>query len=74
MLPWKDLHHVQDMVDYMYGVAEEIYKMKINAFKAGDEAVALQIGRGNDLISVLSETLYFTDMCGIVSQFWDAFQ
>ncbi|KAJ3903852.1 cytochrome P450 [Lentinula edodes] len=53
MLPWKDLHHVQDMIDYMYGVSEEIYKMKINALNAGDEAVALQIGRGNDLISVL---------------------
>ncbi|KAJ3847743.1 cytochrome P450 [Lentinula lateritia] len=53
MLPWKDLHHIQDMIDYMYGVAEEIYKIKLHAFEAGDEAVALQIGRGNDLISVL---------------------
>ncbi|KAJ3861973.1 cytochrome P450 [Lentinula novae-zelandiae] len=53
MLPWKDLHHMQDMIDYMYGVAEEIYKIKLHAFEAGDEAVALQIGRGNDLISVL---------------------
>lgn len=70
MLPWKDLHHVQDMIDYMYGVSEEIYKMKINALNAGDEAVALQIGRGNDLISVLSETLYFSDMCGIISEFF----
>ncbi|KAJ3928193.1 MAG: cytochrome P450 [Lentinula lateritia] len=55
ILPWKDLHHMQDMIDYMYGVAEEIYKIKLHAFEAGDEAVALQIGRGNDLISVLNE-------------------
>ncbi|KAJ3873030.1 cytochrome P450 [Lentinula edodes] len=53
MLPWKDLHHMRDMVDYMHSVAEQIYKIKLRAFEAGDEAVASQIGRGNDLISIL---------------------
>ncbi|KAJ3903765.1 cytochrome P450 [Lentinula edodes] len=53
MLPWKDLHHMRDMVDYMHSVAEQIYKIKLRAFEAGDEAVASQIGRGTDLISIL---------------------
>ncbi|KAJ3970683.1 cytochrome P450 [Lentinula raphanica] len=52
-IPWKDVHHLRDMVDYMYNVAEEIYESKKRAFRIGDEAVAQQIGRGKDLISIL---------------------
>ncbi|KAJ4489059.1 cytochrome P450 [Lentinula lateritia] len=53
LLPWKDLHHLRDMVDYMHNVAEEIYEDKRRAFEMGDEAVEQQIGRGKDLISIL---------------------
>ncbi|KAJ3887644.1 cytochrome P450 [Lentinula edodes] len=53
LLPWKDLHHLRDMVDYMHNVAEEIYENKRRAFEMGDEAVDQQIGRGKDLISIL---------------------
>ncbi|KAJ4473284.1 cytochrome P450 [Lentinula edodes] len=53
LLPWKDLHHLRDMVDYMHNVAEEIYENKRRAFEMGDEAVEQQIGRGKDLISIL---------------------
>lgn len=49
---------MRDMVDYMHSVAEQIYKIKLRAFEAGDEAVASQIGRGNDLISILSEIAF----------------
>ncbi|KAJ4474815.1 cytochrome P450 [Lentinula aciculospora] len=52
-MPWRDLHHLRDMVDYMYNVAETIYESKKRAFENGDEAVASQIGRGKDLISIL---------------------
>ncbi|KAJ3853709.1 cytochrome P450 [Lentinula lateritia] len=53
LLPWKDLHHLRDMVDYMHNIAEEIYEDKRRAFETGDEAVEQQIGRGKDLISIL---------------------
>ncbi|KAJ4474910.1 cytochrome P450 [Lentinula aciculospora] len=53
ILPWKDLHHLHDMTDYMQCIAEGIYKSKKRAFEIGDEAVAQQIGRGKDLISIL---------------------
>ncbi|KAJ3966774.1 cytochrome P450 [Lentinula raphanica] len=53
ILPWKNLHHLRDMVDYMYRTAEDIYQNKKQAFKLGNEAVAQQIGRGKDLISIL---------------------
>jgi cytochrome P450 len=53
ILPWKDLHQLRDMIDYMDQVATEIYEAKKLALDQGDEAVAQQIGRGKDLISIL---------------------
>ncbi|KIK57112.1 hypothetical protein GYMLUDRAFT_247366 [Collybiopsis luxurians FD-317 M1] len=53
LLPWDDLHHMRDMVDYMHTIASGIYESKKRAFKKGDEAVTQQIGRGKDLISIL---------------------
>ena len=55
LLPWDDLHHMRDMVDYMHTIASGIYESKKRAFKKGDEAVTQQIGRGKDLISILSK-------------------
>ncbi|KAJ3774513.1 cytochrome P450 [Lentinula raphanica] len=53
ILPWKNVHHLRDMVDYMNLIAEDIYRNKQRAFEMGDDAVAQQIGRGKDLISIL---------------------
>ncbi|KAJ3774512.1 cytochrome P450 [Lentinula raphanica] len=53
ILPWENLHHLRDMIDYMHLIAEDIYRNKKRAFEIGDEAVARQIGRGKDLISIL---------------------
>ncbi|KAF5375327.1 hypothetical protein D9757_009678 [Collybiopsis confluens] len=53
LLPWKDLHHMRDMVDYMHEVASEIYEEKKKVFEVGDEAITQQTGRGKDLISIL---------------------
>ncbi|KAJ3838143.1 cytochrome P450 [Lentinula raphanica] len=53
ILPWENLHHLRDMIDYMHLIAEDIYRNKKRAFEIGDEAVAQQIGRGKDLISIL---------------------
>ncbi|KAJ4474889.1 cytochrome P450 [Lentinula aciculospora] len=53
ILPWKDLHRLRDMIDYMHGIAEGIYQEKKRALRMGDEAVAQQIGGGKDLMSIL---------------------
>ena len=55
LMPWKDAHHLCDMADYMSNVGGEIFESKKLALEKGDEAVAQQIGRGKDLISILSE-------------------
>lgn len=43
------------MVDIMFSTASEIYQSKRRALQEGDEAVSRQIGRGKDIIAVLSE-------------------
>ncbi|KAF5386397.1 hypothetical protein D9757_006698 [Collybiopsis confluens] len=53
LLPWKDLHDLRDMADYMYETATGIYESKKQAFEEGDERVTQQIGGGKDLISIL---------------------
>ncbi|KAJ3717740.1 cytochrome P450 [Lentinula raphanica] len=53
MLPWNDVHHIRDMIDYMWEVSDGIYENKKRAFRMGDEVVAQQIGKGKDIISVL---------------------
>ncbi|KIK62429.1 hypothetical protein GYMLUDRAFT_41869 [Collybiopsis luxurians FD-317 M1] len=51
--PWKSLHNLRDMVNYMHNLSVEIYKEKKCALAEGDEAVMKQIGRGKDLLSIL---------------------
>ncbi|KAJ3890870.1 cytochrome P450 [Lentinula edodes] len=53
ILPWKNLHHMRDIADYMYKVAIDIFEEKKRALEAGDEAIKNQIGKGKDVISVL---------------------
>lgn len=55
LLPWKDLHTLRDMADYMYSLGTEIFESKKLALERGDEVVAQQIGSGKDLLSVLSK-------------------
>ena len=54
-LPWKALHELRDISDVLHNTSTEIYEAKKQAFKDGDEAVSKQIGRGKDIISILSE-------------------
>jgi hypothetical protein len=54
MIPSKLVHDSRDMIDYMWSLSEEIYEGKKKAFAEGDEAVRYQIGRGKDIISILS--------------------
>ncbi|KAJ3903344.1 cytochrome P450 [Lentinula edodes] len=51
--PWKTLHDVRDMVNYMHDLSVEIYKEKRRALEEGDEAVIKQIGKGKDLLSIM---------------------
>lgn len=61
LLPWKDVHHLRDMADYMYNLGAEIFDSKKLALEKGDEVVAQQIGRGKDLISILSKLVLQTE-------------
>jgi len=54
ILPWKNLHGVRDSVDVLNNTAVEIFEGKKKALEEGDEAVARQIGQGNDIMSILS--------------------
>ncbi|KAJ3921771.1 cytochrome P450, partial [Lentinula edodes] len=51
--PWKSLHDVRDMVNYMHELSVEVYEEKKCAFEEGDEAVVKQIGKGKDLLSIM---------------------
>ena len=43
----------------MHNLSKEIYTGKKKAFENGDEAVAMQIGKGKDILSVLSTWSFF---------------
>lgn len=58
LLPWKDVHNLCDMADYMYSLGTEIYESKKRALERGDEIAVQQIGRGKDLISTLSMLIF----------------
>ncbi|KAF8183371.1 cytochrome P450 [Pholiota molesta] len=51
--PWKDLHTLRDIVDVVYKTSMEIYESKKKALEDGDEALARQVGRGKDIMSIL---------------------
>ena len=56
-LPVRPLQRGRELSDYMWEVSTDIYRGKLRALEEGDEAVREQIGRGKDIISVLSESL-----------------
>ncbi|KIK62396.1 hypothetical protein GYMLUDRAFT_41833 [Collybiopsis luxurians FD-317 M1] len=53
LIPWKDLHRVRDMVDYMHGLALKIYNDKKHSMEKDEETLYEQVGKGKDLISIL---------------------
>jgi hypothetical protein len=54
ILPWSNLHRMRDIVDVLNTTAVGIFEEKKKALEEGDEAVARQIGEGNDIMSILS--------------------
>ena len=59
IFPWKNLHELRDVVDVLNNTAVEIFEKKKKALEEGDEAVSQQIGRGKDIMSILSAYHYF---------------
>lgn len=57
MLPIKTLHKLRDIIDTMHETSVEILESKKKALEEGDEAVALQVGQGKDILSILCEYL-----------------
>ncbi|KAF8202148.1 cytochrome P450 [Pholiota molesta] len=53
MIPWKDVHDVRDIVDVLTDTSIKIFDIKTKALTEGDEALATQIGRGKDIMSIL---------------------
>ena len=53
-LPFKNATRLRDIIDVMYETSVGILKAKEQALQEGDEAVKQQIGRGKDIISILS--------------------
>ncbi|KIK69207.1 hypothetical protein GYMLUDRAFT_35277 [Collybiopsis luxurians FD-317 M1] len=51
--PWRTLHEVRDIINYMHGLSVQIYQDKKRALEEGDEAVSRQIGQGKDLLSIM---------------------
>lgn len=54
-LPWPDLNHAVYLTDIMDETSKTIFYSKKAALEKGDDAVALQVGEGRDIMSVLSE-------------------
>ncbi|KJA27949.1 hypothetical protein HYPSUDRAFT_34187 [Hypholoma sublateritium FD-334 SS-4] len=53
LVPWKDVHDVRDIVDVLTKTSTDIFELKKKAFAEGDEALAKQVGRGKDILSIL---------------------
>ncbi|EAU81476.2 cytochrome P450 [Coprinopsis cinerea okayama7 len=53
IVPWKDLHLIRDLIDTFYATSCEIFERKKRAIEQGEEAMAGEVGRGKDIISVL---------------------
>lgn len=54
LVPSSDLHQARDLVDVMDENSQNILRGKREAIASGDAAVLEQIGKGKDLMSLLS--------------------
>ena len=55
LLPWKNAHKLRDIIDVMDKTCVEIFENKKRALEEGDELVVEQMGRGKDIMSILSQ-------------------
>lgn len=54
VLPWKSIRKLRDIIDIMHNTSTEIFDAKKKALEEGNEAVSKQVGRGKDILSILS--------------------
>lgn len=54
LLPFQNVQRLRSIVDVMYNTSIEILDAKKRALEEGDDAVSRQIGKGKDIISILS--------------------
>lgn len=66
-LPFKVVKEVRDIVDVLYETSIEIFNSKRKALEEGDEALAAQVGRGKDIISILSEFRFASTLMGFTT-------
>lgn len=55
LMPFEAIAGMREIVTVLHDTSTLIFDTKKKALAAGDEAVANQIGRGKDIISILSE-------------------
>lgn len=56
LMPSESVKQLRDIVDVFHKTSTEIIETKRAALRGGDEVLATQIGRGKDVISILSTT------------------
>ena len=63
LMPFDVVHAMKNGIDALDAKAREVYTVKKAALLEGDEAVVTQVGRGKDILSVLSKLfmLYVTN-------------
>ncbi|PPQ63163.1 hypothetical protein CVT24_005803 [Panaeolus cyanescens] len=53
IFPSKVVRRTRDIIDVLHNTSVEIFESKKKALREGDEALAAQIGKGKDIISIL---------------------
>ena len=57
--PLKSVKDLKAVIDVFHNTSVEIYEAKKHAFQLGNEDLAAQIGKGKDIISILSTPISF---------------
>lgn len=57
LISWEYVKRIRDIIDVLHKTSVEIFETKKEALREGDQALAAQIGRGKDIISILSTIL-----------------
>ena len=55
----KSVKDLKAVIDVFHNTSVEIYEAKKHAFQEGNEELAAQIGKGKDIISILSTPISF---------------
>ena len=59
LIPSEIIRKLRDIVVILYNTSVEILEIKKEALRGGDQALAAQIGKGKDIISILCKDLFY---------------